>query len=123
MLVAQAWQPSNYGLTSLAPLDSYRLYLASPLQALHESVLEFLVAFPLGFLLRLAWPVSGAGRIRRRQGVLLVAVVMLLLSGVGLGRALLPMRARDAMDFLIGAAGGMVGLASGGPFLRRQNTA
>ena len=59
VLVAQAWQPSNYGLTSMAPFDSYRLYLASPLQALRESVLEFLVAFPLGFLLRLACPVPG----------------------------------------------------------------
>jgi len=123
VLVAQAWQPSNYGLTSMAPFDSYRLYLASPLQALRESVLEFLVAFPLGFLLRLACPVPGTDRIRRLQAILLIGVVMLLLSAVGLGRALLPMREHDAMDVLIGAAGGMVGLVSGGPFLRRQNTA
>ena len=47
VLVAQAWQPSNYGLSLRGrPFDSYRLYLASPIQALRESVLEFLVAFP-----------------------------------------------------------------------------
>ena len=133
VLVAQAWHSSSYQLSSElqkaggpwlsgAPFDSYDLYSASPIQALHESILEFLMAFPLGFLLRLSWPL-GVGRLRRIQGIVLAAVVVLVLAGVEVGQANPPIRNADAMDMLVAIAGGIVGLVSGVPFLRRQHTA
>jgi hypothetical protein len=133
VIVAQAWHSSSYQLSSVlprdggpwlsgAPFDSYDLYSASPIQALHESILEFLMAFPLGFLLRLSWPL-GVGRLRRTQGIILAAVVVLVLAGVELGQSAPPMRSADAMDMLVAMSGGIVGLLSGVPFLRRQRTA
>ena len=80
------------------------------------------MAFPLGFLLRLSWPL-GVGGLRRTRGIILAAVVVLVLAGVELGQAVSPMRSADAMDMLVAMTGGIVGLLSGVPFLRRQHTA
>jgi glycopeptide antibiotics resistance protein len=134
VLVGQSWHPSDLELTaeignerlirmSLIPFAFYRLYAANPLQAVHEGLLKFLFALPLGFLLRMAWPVPGARRTRRFQNAGIIGVGIVLLAGVEVGQMFLSVGFPDATDVLIGTIGVIAGIAVGTVLGRGQATA
>jgi glycopeptide antibiotics resistance protein len=122
LLVGQNWHPFDFQLTSeivtqrltrisLIPFAFsywYASYLVSPLQAIHETLLKFVLAVPLGLLLRLAWPLVGGRHARLRRAAITVAAAIVLI-GIELGQIFLPMRFPDVTDVLIGTIGALVG--------------
>jgi hypothetical protein len=131
VLVAQAWQPSNYALTSetakgalphlsVVPLDSYRLYSASPFQALHEMLVKMLLGVPLGLLLRLTWRVADEQPLHRLQDIATICIATIVLVVIALGQLSPPMRFPDVSDILIGVIGALAGTAIGAAVARRH---
>jgi glycopeptide antibiotics resistance protein len=122
LLVGQNWHPFDFQLTSeivtqrltrisLIPFAFsywYASYVVSPLQAIHETLLKFVLAVPLGLLLRLAWPLVGGRHARLRRAAVTVAAAIVLI-GIELGQIFLPMRFPDVTDVLIGTIGALVG--------------
>ncbi len=133
LLVGQAGYPIDCELTSdivtqrltrisLIPFAFsywYASYIVSPLQAIHETVLTFVLAVPLGLLLRLAWPIPGGRRTRFQRLAVLVAATAVLV-GIELAQIFLPMRFPDVTDALIGAIGVLVGDLTARAFIERQ---
>ncbi len=133
LLVGQNWHPFDFELTSeivtqrltrisLIPFAFsywYASYMVSPLQATHETVLKFVLAVPLGLLLRLAWPLPSGRRARRQRAAIPVAATIVLI-GIELGQIFLPTRFPDVTDVLIGAMGALVGDFTARAFAERQ---
>jgi glycopeptide antibiotics resistance protein len=137
VLVGYSWYPFDFDLTSeilSGPLTRisvvpfgfyywYAVYIVNPLEAVHESLLKFVLAVPLGSLLRLAWPVAAEPRIRRRQSVAALGVAIIVLVGIELGQMFVPMRFPDVTDLLIGLIGAAAGSATVTAFASRRSTA
>jgi glycopeptide antibiotics resistance protein len=136
VLIVHSWYPFDFALTpdivtrrltriSFAPFGFYywyAAYIVNPLGAVHETLLNFVRAVPLGFFLRLAWPVAGEARIRRLQTVATTATAITVLIAIELGQAFLPMRFPDVTDALLGIFGATVGIAIVPALMRRRST-
>ena len=136
VLVGYSWYPFDFELTSeivrrrLTRISQvpfyfyywYAAYVVNPLEAVHETVLNFLLAVPLGSLVRLAWPVAVEPGIRRRQNVAAIGVAIIVLLGIELGQMFLPTRFPDVTNVLIGAIGAMAGTMTLTAFACRQWT-
>jgi VanZ family protein len=134
VLVLQGWMPFDFELTSeivkrrltrtsVVPFAFYYWYASyqvDPLQALHEALLTFLLAIPLGLFLQLAWPVAGERRDRRLRGVASTVAATTVLLVIEVGQTFLPMRFPDVTDVLIGVIGAIVGSAIGQHVLARD---
>jgi glycopeptide antibiotics resistance protein len=126
-LLWYSWYPFEFELTSeivkrrltripLVPFAFYYLYASyrvNPFQAVHEILVNFLLAVPLGLLLRLTWPVARDQRVRRLQVVIITLAVTAVLLGIELGQMFLPLRFPDVTDVLMGAVAAMLGCATG----------
>lgn len=126
VLSVHSWYPFDFEVTSeivwerlvrisLVPFGFYywyATYIVNPLQAVHETLLTFVLAVPLGILLRLAWPIAGERRSRRLQTVATICVATIVLVVIELGQTFLPMRFPDVTDLLIGTIGAMAGIAT-----------
>jgi glycopeptide antibiotics resistance protein len=133
LLVGQAWHPFDFQLTSdivnrrltrvsLVPFVFYywyASYVLSPLQAVHEGLLHFLMAVPLGLLPRLAWPTSREPRNRQLQTLAITLAATTALIGIELGQIFLPTRFPDVTDVLIGTIGVIAGEFMGRAFAAR----
>jgi VanZ family protein len=133
LLVGQAWYPFDFELTSeiverrlnrvsLVPFVFYYWYASytlSPLQAIHETLLHFVMAVPLGLLPRLAWRISSDHRIRQLQTVAITLAATSVLIGIEFGQMFLPTRFPDVTDVLIGVTGTIVGERIGRAFAPR----
>ena len=133
VLAVHSWYPFDFEVTSeivrerlfrisLVPFGFYywyATYVVNPLQAVHETLLTFVLAVPLGILLRLAWPIAGERRIRRLQTVATIGVATIVLVGIEFGQTFLPMRFPDVTDLLIGTIGAMAGIATVTAFASR----
>jgi VanZ family protein len=136
ILVAHSWYPFDFALTagvvtrrltriSLAPFGFYywyAAYIVDPLAAVHETVVTFVMAVPLGSLLRLSRPVAGEPHIRRLQNVATIGVAIAVLLVIELGQTFLPTRFPDVTDLLIGAIGAVAGSATASVFACRPST-
>jgi len=135
-LMAQYWHPFDFELTteivtrrltrmSLVPFAFYYWYASytvNPLLAVHEAVLTFVLAVPLGLLLRLALPVAAERRVRRLQGLAITIGATTVLLAIEFGQMFLPTRFPDVTDVLIGAIGAMVGDVTGRALAARRQT-
>lgn len=136
VLMVQSWYPFDFALTtgivterlsriSFAPFGFYYWYAAyiiNPLGAVHETLLNFVRAVPLGAFLKLAWPVAREPHIRRLQTIATTATAITVLLVIELGQAFLPMRFPDVTDALIGILGAAVGTAIVPAMIRRRAT-
>lgn len=123
LLVGQAWHPFDFQLTSdivnrrltrasLVPFVFYywyASYVLSPLQAVHEGLLHFLMAVPLGLLPRVAWGTSREPRNRQLQSLAITLAAATALIGIELGQMFLPTRFPDVTDVLLGTIGVIAG--------------
>ncbi len=120
VLVGHAWNPIAFAMT---PHPLYRLYQANPLGALHAALLEYLLAVPLGLLLRMACPASRGERVDRLQSLASFGVATIVLCAMELGPLSALLSFPDITNVLIGAAGALTGIAVGAAFARRQSSA
>jgi len=115
-LLSYHWFPFNFTLTRemfehgratllAVPFRSY--YLGSEFHAFTEAARKFLLALPLGVLMRLAWP---SGQFARLQTAVLSTMSFGLLTSIEVGQVFLPERVADLTDAMIGEAGVLVGL-------------
>lgn len=116
LLALHAWAPFDFGVPA-ASLDLrvrilyervplYRYYWAPPLVALNMALTVFLLAVPIGALLRLiSWP--GAKRLPPVACVLLATTLFALLEW---GQLYLPARRADPTDVIIAAVGAFIGV-------------
>jgi glycopeptide antibiotics resistance protein len=130
LLVGQAWYPFDFQLTSdivkrrlsrvsLVPFVFYYWYASytlSPLQAVHEGLLHFVMAVPLGLLPRLAWGTSREPRSRQLETLVITLASTTALIGIELGQMFLPTRFPDVTDVLIGTIGVIAGESMGRAF-------
>jgi glycopeptide antibiotics resistance protein len=132
VLVGQSWYRFDFHVTpeiakeqrirmSFAPFGFYRSYAENPLQAVHEMLVKFLVAFPLGLLLRMSWRVASE-RTSWLQAVSMTAVAIIVLGGIEFGQVFVPMGSFDVTHMLIGTVGAIVGIATGKAFIGSQRT-
>jgi VanZ family protein len=133
LLIGQAWHPFDFQLTSdivnrrltrasLVPFVfyyGYASYVLSPLQAVHEGLLHFLMAVPLGLLPRLAWGTSREPQNRQLQRLAITLAATTSLIGIELGQMFLPTRFPDVTDVLIGTIGVIAGEFMGRSFAPR----
>jgi VanZ family protein len=134
VLIGQNWYPFDFGLTSviverrltrasLVPFVFYywfASYTLSPWQAVHEGLLQFVFAVPLGLCLRLGWGCSSERRVRQLQGLAITIAGMTVLLGIEFAQTFLPTRFPDLTDVLIGTMGVLVGDLTARAFADRR---
>jgi glycopeptide antibiotics resistance protein len=127
VLLGHSWYPFDFDLTSeavwsrltrisLVPFGFYywyAIYIVNPLEAVHETLLNFALAVPLGFFMRLAWPDAG-----KRRAIVAATIALLAMEA---GQSFLPMRFPDVTDALVGAIGALVGAMMAAGFASRQH--
>jgi glycopeptide antibiotics resistance protein len=133
VLIAYDWYPFSFEFTSEAvrrrltglspfPFASswYASYRTNPWHAVHETLLMFLLAVPLGSLLRLSWPAAVDSKGQRRQGIAIVAGATAVLAAIEVGQIFLPMRLPDVTDALVASMGALAGCAAATPLVCRR---
>jgi glycopeptide antibiotics resistance protein len=133
-LIANYWYPFDFQLTveiirqriayiPLIPFESYYpSYSADPLQGLQEILRRFLLAVPLGLLLRVGWPSAGQRRDSGIQFLVTTGVATIVLLGIAIGEIFLPSGYPDVTEVVLGAIGAALGAAAGSELARRQTT-
>jgi glycopeptide antibiotics resistance protein len=132
VLIAYDWYPFSFEftpeavrrrLTGLSPFPFasswYGSYRTNPWHAVHETLLTFLLAVPLGSLLRLSWPAAVDSKGQRRQGIAIVAGATAVLAAIEVGQMFLPVRLPDVTDALVASMGALAGCAAATPLVRR----
>jgi len=136
VLIVHSWCPFDFVLApdivtrrltriSFAPFGFYywyAAYIVNPLGAVHETLLNFVRAVPLGFFLRFAWPAAGDSHIQWLQTIATTAAAITVVLAIELGQAFLPMRFPDVTDALIGICGAAVGIAIVPALMRRGSS-
>jgi glycopeptide antibiotics resistance protein len=131
-LIADYWYPFDFQVTAeiarerlaripLIPFASYYpAYSADPLQGLQEILRRFLLAVPLGLLLRVGWPGINQKRVGRFQGVITTGVATIVLLGIAIGEIFLPSGYPDVTEVVLGVIGAALGAAAGTALARCQ---
>jgi VanZ family protein len=119
-LMSYHWNPFNFtadpnrvtlGLRQILTVPFYSYYLGSEFHALTEMLRKFLLAAPLGALLRLSWSQpNGSGFASRVKFSATAALGFAVLVMIEIGQIFLPTRTPDITDALIGEAGLVVAM-------------
>ena len=113
-LATYHWAPFDFAISRdvlrvglahlwVPPFSNY--YFGSEFHAFTELSRKFLLAAPVGALLRFATPAAASVSIARLHRVAFLAIGVIVFSGLEAGQMFLPARTADVTDVVIGLAG------------------